>query len=265
MGMGSASGILYQNPNLLLIGDNSSFLYQYAVQDSTLTHHALLEHPRAVIPKPEKPDFESMAQTDSLIYVFGSGSTEKRNTLVILDRNSKKIIKTQDLTNLYLSMQNFAGISGQDFNIEGVAYDGSNWYFFQRGNGKKGKNGIFTVQATDFEVEFNLVYNEIKLPKIKGTRAGFTDAVFAAGSLYFLASAESSASTYEDGQVLGSLIGRINLDQMKAVDPQVISEKNKFEGLALKHENASELEFLLCEDDDSGSLETNIYLLKIKK
>jgi hypothetical protein len=265
IGIGSASGLLYKDNTLHIIGDNSGFLYEYHIDDASLNHHALLDNPAANIPKKQKPDFEAIAFDDNNIYVFGSGSTENRNKMVTLDKKTKAIVATTDLTNLYLSMQGFANIKPQDFNIEGVANDGQTWYFLQRGNGSAAQNGVFSVQAKDLELDFTIVYNAFKLPKIKGVRTSFTDAAIVGNDLYFLATAEDSKSTYEDGEILGSLIGSINIDKMKLGKTKVISNKNKFEGLALFKDSGNQLEFLLCEDNDTEALESGIYKLIIRK
>ncbi len=263
IGIGSASGLLYKDQTLHLISDNSTFLYQYHMPDQSLSHHALAPKPAANIPKPQKPDFESMVSDAEKIYVFGSGSTQNRNTLVTLDKISHQIIAITDLTNLYLSMQSFAQIPPDGFNIEGVARDQNTWYFFQRGNGAGGQNGVFTVEARDFELDFNMVYNAFKLPKIGGVRASFTDAVAVGGKLYFLATSEDTKSTYHDGQILGSMIGIIDIAKMKLGKTQVISTRNKFEGLAVYASARDSIAFLLCEDNDTNALESAIYLLRI--
>jgi len=46
--------------------------------------------------------------------------------------------------------------------------------------------------------------------------------------------------------------------------PLSITEKNKFEGLTLYKKTETSLEFLLCEDNDTDVLETDIYKLNIK-
>lgn len=265
IGIGSASGLIYKDNTLLVIGDNSGFLYEYHIAESGLNHYALIENPKANIAKKEKPDFEAIASDENNIYVFGSGSTENRNKMVKVDRQSKKITATTDLSNLYLSMQSFASIKPDDFNIEGVAYDGTTWYFFQRGNAGTGKNGIFTVEAKNLEDDFAIVYNEYKLPKINGVRATFTDAIVVGDKLYFLATAEDTKSTYHDGEILGSLIGSIDTAKMKIGKTQIISDKNKFEGLSLFEQTNDSIAFLLCEDNDTDLLESGIYKLVLKK
>ncbi len=261
IGLGSASGLLFQNNTILAIGDNSSYLYEYQTETSHLQRHPLAENAQENIPKTFKPDFEAITQYADSIYIFGSGSTENRNFMVQVDNKTKEVIKTQDLTDLYLTMQSFGKIAPEDFNIEGAIYNGENWFFFNRGNGSNGKNVIFTVEGKNLVNEFQIIANEYKLPKIKGVRTGFTDAVLIDNKIYFLASAENSNSTYHDGEVLGTIIGRIDVKKMKIDFTKQISDTHKFEGLTLYKNSSSEIEFLLCEDNDTEVLEADVYKL----
>ena len=264
IGLGSASGLLFQNNTILAIGDNSSYLYEYQTETAKLQRHPLAENAQENTPKAFKPDFEAITQYADSIYIFGSGSTENRNFMVQVDSKTKEVIKTQELTDLYLTMQSFAKIAPEDFNIEGVIYNGETWFFFNRGNGKTGKNVVFTVEGKNLVNEFQIISNEYKLPKIKGVRTSFTDAILVDNKIYFLASAENSNSTYDDGEVLGSIIGRIDVKKMKIDFTKQISDKHKFEGLTLYKKSSNEIEFLLCEDNDTEVLEANVYQLKLK-
>ena len=80
-----------------------------------------------------------------------------------------------------------------------------------------------------------------------------------------MATAEDTQSTYNDGEVKGSLIGVIDVATMKLEFTQKISDTHKFEGLTLYQNSDKTLEFLLCEDKDSEVLETNIYKLVLDK
>ena len=265
IGIGSASGLIYKDNALMLIGDNSSFLYEYNTISAELLRHPLTENPAVNIPKKQKSDFEAIAEDENYFYVFGSGSTEKRNTMVQVDKASKKIIKSNDLTGLYLSMQSFGNISPDDFNIEGVIFSGETWYFLQRGNGKKSKNAIFTVKGKNLENDFTILHNSYKLPKINDVKTSFTDGVVVANTLFFLAAAEDSDSTYEDGETLGSIFGSINLTTMNINKTDEISNSQKLEGITLFAETNEQLEFLICDDNDSELLESGIYKLVIGK
>jgi hypothetical protein len=265
IGIGSASGLIYKNNSLLIIGDNSGFLYEYQLDSKDLKRHPLLENPIENTPKKDKADFEAIAYFGDSLYVFGSGSTANRNKMIQLNDTDKKIIATHDLTDLYAVMQNFGEINPEDFNIEGATYNGQNWYLLNRGNGISNKNVLFTIAGKNLTNDFQILSNAYKLPKIKGVRSSFTDAILVDDTLYFLASAEDTQSTYDDGEVLGSLIGSIDLKTMKINFTQKISDTHKFEGLTLYANSKEKIEFLLCEDKDTEVLETHIYKLSFSK
>lgn len=263
IGIGSASGLFYQDNNLLIIGDNSGFLYEYNISSQDLKQHPLIKNSAANIPKSEKPDFESITHFQDTLYIFGSGSTPKRNSMVEFDLKEKKKTATNNLVDLYAVMQSFGNIKPEDFNLEGTIYDGDNWYFLNRGNGITNKNILFSLHAKKLDQEFSLLSNDYRLPKIKGVRSSFTDAVLIDDKIYFLATAENTQSTYDDGQVLGSLIGRINLETMKIDFTKKISDSHKFEGITVFKNAKDKIEFLLCEDNDTDALKSNIYKLSL--
>jgi len=265
IGIGSASGLFYKDNLLTVISDNSGFLYEYNTESKDLKTYSLIPNAASNIPKKQKPDFEAVTSDAQNFYIFGSGSTENRNTMVQFDKASKTAVKAVDLSDLYLSMQSFGNIKPEDFNIEGVALSGETWYFLQRGNGAKGKNMIFTVEAQNLENNFTILANDYKLPKIKGIRTTFTDGILVGKKLYFLATAEDSKSTYSDGEVLGSIIGSLNIETMKLEFTQQITDKHKFEGLALISDSEKQIEFWLCEDNDTDLQQSEIYKLVIKK
>ncbi len=265
IGIGSASGLIYQDQSLYIIGDNSGFLYEYQIDLHDLKRHPLLENPKENTPKKEKADFEAITQFQDSLYIFGSGSTDKRNKMIQVNAKSKKVVATNDLTDLYTVMQNFGGVNPEDFNIEGAIYDGENWYILNRGNGISNKNVLFTIAGKNLTNDFQILSNTYKLPKIKGVRSSFTDAILVDNTIYFLATAEDTQSTYDDGEVLGSLIGSIDLKTMKINFTQKISSNHKFEGLTLYAQSPEKITFLLCEDNDTEVLETTIYKLTLNK
>lgn len=265
IGIGSASGLIYKDNSLLIIGDNSGFLYEYKMDSKDLKRHPLLENPKENTLKKDKADFEAITHFGDSLYIFGSGSTEKRNKMIQVNSSDKKIIATNNLADLYAVMQNFGAIKPEDFNLEGAIYTGESWFLLNRGNGISNKNILFTIEGKNLTNDFTILSNAYKLPKIKGVRSSFTDAILVDDSIYFLATAEDTQSTYDDGEVLGSLIGRINLKTMKIDFTQKISNTHKFEGLTLYTNSKEKIEFLLCEDKDNEVLETEIYKLTLDK
>ena len=263
IGIGSASGLFYQNNSIFVISDNSSFLYEYNIAKETLKEYPLLKNASQNIAKQDKPDFESLTHFQDTLYIFGSGSTVKRNTMIAFDLKTKKKANTNDLTDLYAVMQSFEAVLPQDFNVESVIYTGEDWYLFNRGNGGSGKNIIFTLHAQKLDQEFSLIANTYKLPKIKGVRTSFTDAIKVGNKIYFLATAENTMNTYDDGTILGSIIGRIDIETMKIDFTKKISPTNKFEGLTLYAQTKDQVQFLLCEDKDTYILDSTIFKLTL--
>lgn len=99
-----------------------------------------------------------------------------------------------------------------DLNLEGAVNSGSRILLFQRGNGKSGRNLIIELELSDFLSDQPGPHRvtEVDLGSLGTARLGFTDACMDQGSLWFLAAAESSESTYEDGAFTGAILGRLD-------------------------------------------------------
>ncbi|MEK8179741.1 hypothetical protein WMW71_05255 [Flavobacterium buctense] len=261
IGIGSASGLVYHNDKLYLISDNSTFLYEYVIPTEKLNKIALVENAQDNIVKKDKPDFEAIAIKGTDLILLGSGSTENRNLIFNYAIPTGKIQKN-NIGVIYQKIKNEFAITDDELNIEGLIMNQDHIYFFQRGNGIQGKNAIIFSKDTPQNQQFE--YVPIDLPKIKNIATTFTDAILVDDKIYFLASAEDTESTYLDGEVLGSIIGRMDLKTLKVEFTQQISSTHKFEGLTLYKQSEKEMEFLLCEDTDSELLESNIYKLVIK-
>jgi len=259
-GIGATSGLVYTNNSLYIISDNSSFLYQYEIGNQKLNKIKLFENSQENIAKKDKLDFESITLFDNKLFLFGSGSTKKRDKRFTYNLKNQEV-KEKDLSKLYKKLREFASLSEDELNIEGAIIDADNYYFFQRGNGENAKNGLFVYHKTSKELQFT----SIKLPKVEDVEATFTDAILIDETVYFLAAAENTTSTYNDGEILGSFIGSFNLKDMELHFIQKIAETNKFEGLTLFKNSETELEFLLCEDNDTEELVSEIYNLKLWK
>ena len=257
-GIGSASGLIRKDDSLFIIADNSSFLYKYNIKEKELHKIKLFENSQENIPKKDKFDFESITQKRNKIYLFGSGSTSNRNKRISYDLISAAI-EDKDLSALYEKLKQTASISDVDLNIEGALFHNEEWHLFQRGNGAQSKNGIFILDKEGIDIRFV----PIQLPKIQNIEGTFTDAILVEDKIYFLAAAENTTSTYEDGEVFGSFIGALSLDTFEVAFTQKISETHKFEGLTVFTHSKKKIEFLLCEDKDTEALETDIYKLTL--
>ena len=254
-GIGGASGIVYTNNSLYIISDNAGYLYQYDLELNLLVRHPLIENPSENILKINKSDFESITLKGNELHIFGSGSTKNRNKYIVYNIKNQKI-QENDLSEIYHNIKNSILISETELNIEGAIFHNEKLFFFQRGNGANAKNGIVIVNNDTH-------FRPIQLPKIKHVETAFTDAVLVNNKIYFLASAEDTISTYDDGEVLGSICGCIDIETFKIDFTIQISNSHKFEGITLFKKSDSFLEFLLCLDNDTEVLETKIYKLVI--
>ena len=262
LGIGSASGLVYKDNSLFVISDNSSFLYEYHIEEKELSTIKLFENSQENIPKKDKFDFESIALKGNELHLLGSGSTSKREKRITYNLETAAI-EVKDLSKLYKFLKQTTSISDDELNIEGAIFCNENWLLFQRGNGANSRNGIFKTKSLEIESHTELV--KVKLPKIEHVETSFTDAILVEDKIYFLATAEDTTSTYDDGEILGSLIGRMDSETLEIEFTQKISDTHKFEGLTLYKNSQTEIQFLICEDYDTHVLETNIYKLTFNK
>jgi hypothetical protein len=244
---------------LFIISDNSSFLYEYHLLEKELTKIKLYVDNQENIPKKDKYDFESIALKGNKLHLFGSGSTSKREKGITYNLKTKTI-EEKDLSKLYKNIKQTNSISDEDLNIEGALFHNEKWHLFQRGNGANSRNGI-AVLNDNFDDNGTIDFIPIQLPKIKHVETSFTDAILVEDKIYFLATAEDTSSTYYDGEILGSIIGGMNSKTFEIEFTKKITDTNKFEGLTLYSKTNDNIEFLLCEDNDSEVLESTIYKL----
>ena len=264
--IGSASGLFLREDLLYIIGDNSGYLNEYNFKTKHLRKIQILFDqtlPKLEnIPKSLKADFEILCQYDNKLYIFGSGSTAKRNLMIEFDLKTQEVFQ-KDLTKTYTLLKSIAKIDDQNFNLEGAIFTGAEWLLFNRGNGLDSKNGIFKIEAKNLENVGQANFYSFKLPNIDHIESSFTDATLVKDEIFFIASAEDSKSTYADGNILGSFIGSINLHTLKLTFSNKIPGKHKFEGITLFSQNERSTSFLLCEDKDTEELKTTIYKLEI--
>ena len=258
IGIGSASGLVYQENKLYIISDSSTFLYEYSMSEEKLNKIALVENAQENIPKKQKPDFESISKKGDDLIILGSGSTKNRNQIFTYDIHSKKV-KEKNFTTLYKNLKSELGINDQELNIEGLIVTDKTIYFLQRGNGANSKNGIIYADNEPENPKFKFI--PFDLPKIKNVETTFTDGILVDNKIYFLATAEATLSTYDDGEILGSIIGSIDIETMTVDFSEKITDTQKLEGITLYKKTNDTIEFLLCEDNDTAILESHIYKL----
>jgi hypothetical protein len=167
---------------------------------------------------------------DGRLVAFGSGSTEARQQLVVLDPACE--IRLVPASALYAGLRAETRFSGSELNVEGALVVGESLRLFQRGNGAP-RDGLMPVNAIG-----NLSLAafcdwldgagappklddivQVDLGAVDGTRFGFTDATLMAdGRVAFVACAEDSPDVVRDGENLGARFGILDGDRVLVAD-----------------------------------------------
>lgn len=263
-GIGAASGLYYNQGKLYIVSDNSNYLYEYHIGSKVLDKHLLLDMngKNEQVAKNEKMDLEAITFYKGAFHLFPSGSESNRAMLFNIKPDSLPGVGKKDGGKTYAGVRERLNISKEDFNIEGALFYQDTLLLFNRGNGPGKINGIIKIPQKGDTIP---TFTPIKLPKINGQIAGFTDATLIDNKIYFLASAESGNSNYDDGEIGGSQVGAINIANLTLEKAETITLKHKFEGITLYQATPKEYIFLLCEDPDNGESKSSIYSLKIRK
>lgn len=223
----SASGIVKFKDDFFVIGDDSPYLFHMDRNFELLSRtpiHSSEKLQRNIIPKINKPDFKAMEMiSETEILVFGSGSkSPERDICVLVEIGEKTTYQKYDLSLFYNHIRSMEIMQGHELDIEALAFIGDSLYLFNRG-----RNIVFSFSSEDF-----LAYcqtgksfpipktNLFSLPKINGLQAGFSGATAFVKKpfLIFTASVEDAPNTYDDGDILGSFIGLIEIKDREISD-----------------------------------------------
>lgn len=259
----SASGMEMLNNSIYVCGDDSDFLFQISEEGEVLNKFPLIENTReGRVAKLHKYDFEAMVSHQNEIWLFGSGSLENRKMLLIFNTDTKQS-SLHSLQEFYAAIQYELQIKNEDFNIEGAAIYKEGLFLMNRAD-----NSIISCSLEEFkgcvfhqkEIEdFDCV--KYHLPSIDGFVAGFSGASVYDDLLFFSASVEKTSDWVNDGEILGSFIGIINLC---APDEEIkffsLEGEFKIEALMVLEKKKENYVLLAMTDNDNGESE----LLKIE-
>ncbi len=210
-----------------------------------------------------KPDLEAVVSLpDGAVLALGSGSTPARMRSVLLAGDSAVVA---DLAMLYARVATALGVPPDQLNLEGACVIGDILRWFQRGLPSAGAptasvdlslQELLAAAALDGDpagVGLSTV-RRYDLGVAAGVGLAVTDAVALADGLVLVsAAAEDSASTYDDGPVVGAALAL--LDGERVVDLAVLPELDgavaKVEGLGLagEHDGVTELVAVVDADD----------------
>lgn len=190
-----------------------------------------------------KPDLEAVVSLpDGSALVLGSGSTPARMRAARLVDAVPEVI---DLSPVYRRVADALGVAADRLNLEGACLVDDRLRWFQRGLPGAGVPtasvdvSLSALLSDPGAVEVVAVHS-YDLGTVSGVALAVTDAVsdpvtLGGGRVLVSAAAEDSATTYDDGPVLGSAL--VLLDGPRVVAsarlPPVDGEAAKVEGLAL--------------------------------
>ena len=282
-GIPSASGIEFLNGKYYIIGDDSPWLFVLNTNFEITDRIEIFDVKQSVdgrIPKPIKPDYEAITfikwGKDNDLLIFGSGTGEYRENAVKIDFDKDGEIHKKEfkLEKLYKELRDEADLSVQSFNIEGITQWKDYLLIMNRG-----MNNLFIIRTDDFKDFMKDDKKKIKikaynyiLPSQKGNKAGFSGSCMLQDEdmLLFTASIENTPDWISDGEILGSFIGFIDLNDPLNTKPLCIPVKengknvlDKIESIINISKTDSYLEALAVTDNDNGR--SDLLVLKINK
>jgi len=267
----AASGVVRRADFVYVVGDDELFLAVFEMSkgepgrlERALDGDLPLDHSDR---KGAKPDLEALTVLPPFedhpygaLLGLGSGSTRARDRGFVWRLGSDGGLRGEanavDLAPLYSLLRE----SLDDLNVEGAAVMGDQFWLLQRGNGANGANVVVELELD--EVMRSLVQDrtfaarelhgvhEYELGDLGGAKLTFSDASPLGGELLvFTASAEGAPDTYQDGEILGSVVGTIALDgEVRRL--RTIDRSYKVEGVhAVLDTGVMTLTFV-CDQDD---------------
>ncbi len=265
----AASGLVQLDTQFFVISDDENALFSFSetspIQAIPISKKNLPVESKAR--KKEKDDHESLAVLPenwlgprSALLAFPSGSTANRRRASLIPtaagRGNVEAPLDVDLSPLFLAMES----ETKDLNIEGVVVLDEKTYFFQRGNGDKGKNGVFDIPNSEFQAllknrpwkKESLKFRKIKLGKLDKVKLSITDACRFSKGILLLAAAEDTDSTYLDGEVKGTVLAAIE-DIENSTDVKILgrlSPNVKMEGVFVEKRKSEEIAYFVDDADD---------------
>ena len=267
----SASGIVKFKEDFYVIGDDSPYLFHIDKNFNLLSKTLIYSSEKLqgdAIPKIDKPDFEAMEMvSETEILIFGSGSkSPERDVCVLVELGKEIIFKEYDISLFYDYIRKMEIMQDYELNIEGLAVYGNLLYLFNRG-----RNIIFSFSYKEFMTycktgtSFPIPKtNLFSLPKINGLEAGFSGATTFKEKPYFIftAAVEDAPNAYEDGDILGSFIGVIEMKNGE-ISNEILIKQIPNPGFPLKVESViidkiiseTQTDLVLVTDNDGSPSE----------
>jgi hypothetical protein len=269
-GIGGLSGIEQIGSHLYLIPDDAPYLLKTNPALDDIEKIGLFpeqDWPLTPMAKAEKPDFEGLATVswqgrDHLLLV-GSGSTEHRKSIRLFDPEQSQIYPLYEQADYDFFEQQVIACGGHELNLEAVCANDQQVFMFQRGH----------LDQQHWVMQFDLAALcagkplsqawqhtfHLNPPQIQQHHSGVSGACWLghAQLMACTASVETSANSYDDGEVLGSMIGLITatgdtLGWVTLCDVDGQPLPIKVEGIVAHQPQQTATELWLVTDSDGG-------------
>ena len=221
--MRAGSGLAWFNNRLLIIQDDANFLAFVDADSAQIDaialprgHEQLRQFDDLRGNKKHKFDLEACLGIDQMFIGFGSGSSRRREQIVLFtDGEGARVLHAPSLYEALRARSDFAG---SELNIEGAALHGDTVLLCNRGNGQgTAVDGMIQIELSELTAFLDGgrvprlgAVTQYRLGEISGTRLTFTDVMSHGDALLYVAAAEAAPDTMHDGPVFGSAIGIIN-------------------------------------------------------
>jgi PAS domain-containing protein len=276
----AGSSLSWFGNQLAVVQDDSNFLvlidpYNFEVEAITLPAGELglrqFDDQRGN--KQFKLDLEACTTVPTtngdLFLAFGSGSTARREQILIVRESEPSSFILQSAKTLYTTLRNHTEFSGSELNIEGALFQHGKIRLFNRGNGSR-QGILLPVNATgdlDWEELSAYLKNpdsrqppslqnicQYDLGSLNGLRLSFTDATVTQRGIIFSSTAEASPDVTSDGIVTGSALGILDANprwvEIRNTDGSLF--KGKVEGVCPFKERENGL-FVVVDADEPTS------------
>lgn len=264
----SGSGIVLHHDALFIVGDDAAYLYRIGFTSNKVERFILGKYNTTIhrIIKAEKADYEAATigaiNGKEYLFAFGSGSKiPQRDSLLMIALDDPAIQKICSLKSLYEYFRKETQTNPDQWNIEAAAVSDNKLILFNRGINK-----MIIIRWSEFVEYLNnqkLPAAEsfnIELPSHNNHLARISGAcTFGNNDILFCASIEDTKDWYNDGEVLGSYIGLIDMrtKKLKVILPvkteNGLLRKIKLESVDVMEENSKVIKAIAVADNDDGT------------
>ena len=222
--MPSGSGMVIHNGSAFIISDDAPWLFKIDLTSKDYTTIPLIDADITLhrIPKKRKPDYEALCMlkiddTDYLL-AFGSGSrSPMRDALLVISLEDPQQQKKIPLSHFYGSLRSG---NSKTINIEGAVSNEKDIFLMDREH-----NLLYQFSISDL-LDFiksngtllppQILSHSVMFPGEAGARIS-GGCLLNDTTLLFCASVENTQDAFNDGDIHGSFIGLLNLNEMNLV------------------------------------------------